>query len=101
MKREDADRRAQELLGTLGLSDALDRPIGAYSRGMRQRAKLAQALLHDPDVLLLDEPLGALDLKLRESMKIELKLLQPWGPQRLAQPNQVGRRLKHLGTDRN
>jgi ABC-2 type transport system ATP-binding protein len=45
----------------LGLQEAMDRPISGYSKGMRQRVKLAQALGHGPDVLLLDEPLTGLD----------------------------------------
>jgi len=50
---------------TLGLKYFLDRVIGGYSRGMKQRLKLAQALLHDPNIVLLDEPLAGLDPKWR------------------------------------
>jgi ABC-2 type transport system ATP-binding protein len=56
-----AAKRAEEVLVRLGLEDALDRRLGEYSKGMRQRAKLAQALSHDPQVLLLDEPLTGCD----------------------------------------
>jgi ABC-2 type transport system ATP-binding protein len=56
-----AARRADELLETVGLKDAANRRIGGFSRGMRQRMGLAQALVHQPPVLLLDEPVSALD----------------------------------------
>ncbi len=53
--------RAEELLKTLDLEEAADRRIGAYSRGMLQRIGLAQALINDPDLVILDEPTGGLD----------------------------------------
>lgn len=56
-----AARRADELLETVGLKDAANRRIGGFSRGMRQRMGLAQALVHRPPILLLDEPVSALD----------------------------------------
>src|SRR5687768_16182948 len=49
------------LLDRMGLTDAADRPIGAYSKGMTQRLGLAQALVHDPELLILDEPTSGLD----------------------------------------
>lgn len=60
---DDAEckRRAEDALSAVDLVPARDRKIGAYSKGMRQRIKLAQALAHDPDVLLLDEPLTGMD----------------------------------------
>ncbi len=61
MGRREARRKAEEALDRLGLADARDRPIGQYSKGMRQRAKLAQALVHGPDLLLFDEPLTGCD----------------------------------------
>lgn len=59
--RPDARDRAAKALDDFGLKGAMDRRMGGYSRGMRQRAKLAQAVVHDPDVLLLDEPLTGTD----------------------------------------
>jgi ABC-2 type transport system ATP-binding protein len=56
-----AAQRADELLEIVGLKDAANRRIGGFSRGMRQRMGLAQALVHRPPVLLLDEPVSALD----------------------------------------
>jgi ABC-2 type transport system ATP-binding protein len=53
--------RAEAALHQVALADAKDRKIGGYSRGMRQRIKLAQAIAHDPDVLLLDEPVTGMD----------------------------------------
>jgi len=61
----DAPRRASEVLERVGLTQAADRRTGGFSKGMRQRLKLAQALLHDPDVLVLDEPLTGLDPVMR------------------------------------
>jgi ABC-2 type transport system ATP-binding protein len=60
-----AGARAEECIVRVGLKDAIDRHTGAYSKGMRQRLKLAQALLHDPDLLVLDEPLTGLDPVMR------------------------------------
>jgi ABC-2 type transport system ATP-binding protein len=62
MPRLQARRRAHEVLTCLGLGDARYRKLEEYSTGMKQRLKLAQALVHDPPVLLLDEPTSALDL---------------------------------------
>jgi ABC-2 type transport system ATP-binding protein len=57
----DAAGMARKALETVDLVDAADKKIGAYSKGMRQRIKMAQALAHDPDLLILDEPLGGMD----------------------------------------
>jgi len=54
-------QRAEAALGEVALLEAKDRKIGGYSKGMRQRVKLAQAIAHDPQVLLLDEPLSGMD----------------------------------------
>jgi ABC-2 type transport system ATP-binding protein len=56
-----ATEAARRALDTVDLLDAADRKIGAYSKGMRQRVKLAQAIVHDPEVLILDEPLSGMD----------------------------------------
>jgi ABC-2 type transport system ATP-binding protein len=53
--------RTEAVLEQVGMADRADRPLGSYSKGMRQRIKLAQALVHDPDVLVLDEPLNGVD----------------------------------------
>jgi ABC-2 type transport system ATP-binding protein len=63
-------------LETVGLSDAADKKIGAYSKGMRQRVKLAQALAHDPDLLILDEPLSGMDPLVRRRT---IRLIKEWG----------------------
>jgi ABC-2 type transport system ATP-binding protein len=68
MPRKDAKRRAHELLNYLGLDDARYRKLEEYSTGMKQRLKLAQALVHDPPLLLLDEPTSGLDPAGREAM---------------------------------
>ncbi len=68
--------RAEEMLALVKLDSYGDRKPGQLSGGQRQRVALARALVNEPRVLLLDEPLGALDLKLREAMQDELKALQ-------------------------
>jgi len=61
MARRDATKAARVALDTVGLTPSKDRRLRTYSRGMRQRAKLAQALAHGPEVLILDEPLSGAD----------------------------------------
>jgi ABC-2 type transport system ATP-binding protein len=63
-------------LETVGLSDAAGKKIGAYSKGMRQRVKLAQALAHDPELLILDEPLSGMDPLVRRRT---IRLIKDWG----------------------
>ena len=57
----EAKNRTEEVLEMVGMSERAGRKIAGYSKGMRQRIKLAQAMLHDPDMILLDEPLNGLD----------------------------------------
>src|SRR5260370_54390 len=59
--RAEARRRTEEALELVGMADRSDRTLRGYSKGLRQRIKLAQALLHDPGLLILDEPLSGID----------------------------------------
>ncbi len=61
LSADQAKKRTEEVLELVGMSDRAGRKIAGYSKGMRQRIKLAQAMLHDPDMILLDEPLNGLD----------------------------------------
>ncbi len=76
MGKAERDTKALALLDMVGLNSASSKKPHELSGGQRQRVALARALAVDPDVLLLDEPLGALDLKLRRQMQDELKSIQ-------------------------
>ncbi len=67
---------AARALDTVGLADVADKRIGAYSKGMRQRVKLAQAIAHDPELLILDEPLSGMDPLVRRKI---IRLIKDWG----------------------
>src|SRR5688572_3763183 len=68
LPRADAMQRAHEVLYYVGLGEARYRNLETYSTGMKQRIKLAQALVHDPDLLFLDEPTNGMDPRGREEM---------------------------------
>ena len=68
LKRKDALRRSHEILDCLSMGEARFRKLGEYSTGMIQKVKLAQALVHDPELLILDEPTAGLDPPARNQM---------------------------------
>ena len=72
---EEAMAAAHRALEAVGLVEAADKKIGAYSKGMRQRVKLAQAIVHDPALLILDEPLGGMDPIMRRKT---IRMIKEW-----------------------
>jgi ABC-2 type transport system ATP-binding protein len=72
----EANAMAKKGIAMVDLSEAQDKKIGAYSKGMRQRIKMAQALAHDPDLLILDEPLSGMDPIMRRKT---IRIIKDWG----------------------
>jgi ABC-2 type transport system ATP-binding protein len=73
LSAEDARAAAERALTAVDLMEAANKKIGAYSKGMRQRVKLAQAIVHDPDLLILDEPLTGMDPIMRRRTIRQIK----------------------------
>ncbi len=76
MTKDEAKKTAEKLLAMVGLAEKAEEYPSNLSGGQQQRVAIARALVNEPSVLLLDEPLGALDLKLRQEMQHELKKIQ-------------------------
>jgi len=72
---KESDDAARRALTAVDLMDAADKKIGAYSKGMRQRVKLAQAIVHDPQLLILDEPLAGMDPLARRRT---IRMIRDW-----------------------
>ncbi len=76
MSKSNIEKKVKDMLKLVGLAGYEDRGIDKLSGGQMQRVAIARALVNEPELLLLDEPLGALDLKFRKDMQLELKRMQ-------------------------
>ena len=76
MDKKEIDKKVMRVLELVNLKSFHDRGVDSLSGGQQQRIAIARAIVNEPSVLLLDEPLAALDLKLRQGMQIELKNMQ-------------------------
>jgi ABC-type multidrug transport system ATPase subunit len=74
-----SDIKCEEAIRSVGLDPDLTRPVGQYSQGMRQRMSLARAILHDPKILLLDEPFSNVDLHSAREMVASLRVMRDAG----------------------
>ena len=79
VSRSDARRKSEELLDIVGMRDWADRKMGSYSKGMKQRIGLAQALVNNPEIVFLDEPTDGVDPKGRMEMRSVLNMMKEEG----------------------
>ena len=75
LSEQEADAAAKRAIEQVDLTEAMGKKIGAYSKGMRQRIKMAQALVHDPELLILDEPLTGMDPLMRRKT---IRFIKEW-----------------------
>jgi ABC-2 type transport system ATP-binding protein len=94
----NADQAARDAIALVDLTDAQDRSVGTYSKGMRQRAKVAGALVHDPQVLLLDEPFNGMDPRQRLVMTDLLIQMAEQG-RTILFSSHILEEVERLGTD--
>ena len=79
LSRSECRQRGETILAEMGLLHAANRAVREYSKGMKQRLGLAQAMMHDPQVLILDEPLGGLDPRGRKELRDKICMLKAKG----------------------
>jgi sodium transport system ATP-binding protein len=79
MQEDALEKRVEAVLGELGMSDFADRRCGGFSKGMRQKAALARALIHDPNTMILDEPTAGLDVMSARSVRDIIKRFRDEG----------------------